>query len=221
MRVLVADRHLAFAQIVAERLATVPDMAMVEVGSRSAVEDALRARPVDILVIDTGPDEAESTALLGRVRRRCPELRVVVLCEDEGERAVDALAAGATGLVDKGAGLEDLLTAIRSAARGETWISSTLLTRVVDDLLHGGRTRRHTELAQLTDREREVLECLVGGMSRAAIARDLFLSTHTVRTHTRNLLSKLQVRSTLEAVAMARRAGMRGHGPVDHRASGS
>jgi len=213
LRVLVADSQRAFAQIVAARLDEVADITMVGIGnSHSAVEEILRVSEVDVLVVDAALDGEGCLPLVSMARQRAGGLRVVVLLsDDDPSRAVEVLAAGASALVSKGATFDELLAAIRGTARGETWVPPRLLTGVLDELLHPPRANRSQQAVdQLTRREREVLECLVGGMSRTAIAQDLFLSTHTVRTHMRNLLSKLEAHSTLEAVAMAREAGING-----------
>lgn len=206
-RVVLADSQLAFAQIVAARLDEVADLSAVGITSdRAAVRDALCAGTPDLLVIEACLDD-HLTAMTSAVKQ-APRLRVLVLVnEDDPGPAIVALTAGATGVVDKRANFEELLTAIRFAARGEKWISPQLLSGVLDELLQrAGPAKKHEDLAQLTDRELDVLRCLVSGMNRAAISRSLFLSTHTVRTHTRNVLAKLGAHSTLEAVAMTRDA---------------
>jgi DNA-binding NarL/FixJ family response regulator len=109
---------------------------------------------------------------------------------------------------------------IRGVRRGETWIPPALLTRVLGELmtLRDAMEAESGRLASLTTREREVLECLSAGMSRAEIGRRLFLSTNTVRTHVQNLMAKLDVHSSVAAVALAHRlAPPRPLDPPQHR----
>jgi DNA-binding NarL/FixJ family response regulator len=81
---------------------------------------------------------------------------------------------------------------------------------VLSDLMAAEQERNEHEtlVGALTPREREVLQCMVSGMTRSSIAQHLFLSPNTVRTHMQNVLGKLGVHSTLAAVAVARRAGI-------------
>jgi DNA-binding NarL/FixJ family response regulator len=96
-----------------------------------------------------------------------------------------------------------LIRAVQGVSEGEVWLSPVLLGKVLDGLV--ARTSRAPSgpLDALTSREREVLEYMAEGMARADIASTLRVSVNTVRTHVQNLISKLGVHSTLEAVAMA------------------
>ena len=133
----------------------------------------------------------------------------------EPERIVDAVRARAAGWVRKDQSIEYLLQVMRGAARGETWLPPAETGRVLRLLLNAQEQRRAIDrlLDTLTPREREVLACLAEGARRRDVARQLHLSANTVRTHLQNLLAKLGVHSTLEAVALTRE-GMTGHPPA-------
>jgi len=225
VQVLIADSQLAFAQIVAARLDEVADINAVGIANIGRViEDVLSTSTVDVLVIGVDLDGEDWAEQVAGARRRAPDMRIVVLvCEDDDpRRAVEALAAGATCLVSKVASFDELLATVHSAARAETRISPPLLTGIVDELLRRlAANGPHSAVSQLTKREREVLGCLESGMNRAAIARSLFLSGHTVRTHVGNLRSKLGAHTTLEAVAIAREAGIEGGSIAGSQPAGS
>ena len=95
---------------------------------------------------------------------------------------------------------------IRGVAKGETWLPPAAVGRVLRSLIQDQERRRENDelLAALTPREREVLTCLAEGAGRREVAERLHLSANTVRTHLQNLMTKLGVHSTLEAVAMSR-----------------
>ncbi|MGW1837940.1 LuxR C-terminal-related transcriptional regulator [Streptomyces sp. BBFR2] len=157
----------------------------------------------------------DGIALAAAVRAAHPELRTVVLAErDDPRRAAAALQAGAQGWVAKDCSLSRLLAVIRGVLREETHLPPALLTGVLRELTAARRHRTESErlVETLTPREREVLRCMVAGLGRKAVAERLFLSPHTVRTHMQNVLGKLDVHSTLAAVALARRAGI---GPAE------
>jgi DNA-binding NarL/FixJ family response regulator len=104
--------------------------------------------------------------------------------------------------------MDFLLVAIRGAPHGHSWFPPAMLGRMLPLLARNGAADRDDEpLAALTDRERQVLECMVDGLDRRAIAARLCLSVNTVRTHVQAVLAKLQVHSSLEAVALALAAG--------------
>jgi DNA-binding NarL/FixJ family response regulator len=110
------------------------------------------------------------------------------------------------GWVEKTESADLVARVIRSAARQGGWIPPDVLGEVLRRLTQGGGGGR---IAELTPREREVLQCMVDGLGRAEIAERLGLSANTVRTHTQNLLAKLDLHSALEAITLAMRAGMR------------
>ncbi|MEV7521700.1 response regulator transcription factor [Streptomyces sp. NPDC091371] len=156
-----------------------------------------------------GPD---GIALVATVRVAHPGVRTVVLAErDDPRRAAHALQAGASGWVAKDCSLSRLLAVIRGVLREETHLPPALLTGVLRELTAARKHRTDSErlVESLTPREHEVLRCMVAGLGRKDVAARLFLSPHTVRTHMQNVLGKLGVHSTLAAVALARRAGVR------------
>ena len=106
----------------------------------------------------------------------------------------------------KGESLAYLLQVIRGVAAGETWLPPAQMGAVLRLLLQEQKQQRESDqlLASLTPREREVLACLAEGAGRRDVAERLNLSANTVRTHLQNLMAKLGVHSTLEAVAVTR-----------------
>ncbi|MFE2309413.1 LuxR C-terminal-related transcriptional regulator, partial [Streptomyces sp. NPDC059411] len=158
------------------------------------------------------PPGADGIALVAGVRVSHPGVRAVVLAErDDPRRAALALQAGASGWVAKDCSLSRLLAVIRGVLREETHLPPALLTGVLRELTAARKHRTDSErlVESLTPREHEVLRCMVAGLGRKDVAARLFLSPHTVRTHMQNVLGKLGVHSTLAAVALARRAGVR------------
>lgn len=141
-----------------------------------------------------------------RIKQVSPTSRVVVV---SGHRRptvlVEAVEAGASGFLDKNTAIDDLLEVIHAAAAGELLVEPALLAKLVPQLAaerHAASEAR-SKLARLTPREREILTLIAKGQRSDAIAEHLFLSRPTVRTHVQNILSKLEVHSQLEAVALA------------------
>lgn len=145
------------------------------------------------------------------VKRLSDQTRVVVLTRrDEGEVLLDAVEAGAHGVVGHASGLARL-EAVLVAAEETSWVADPERLRAS---LQGARARatqrggNEGRIARLTVREREVLQLLVRGLTRDDIASALYLSSHTVRTHLGNILKKLEVHSQAEAARVALRAGL-------------
>ncbi|MGN6176954.1 MAG: LuxR C-terminal-related transcriptional regulator [Streptosporangiaceae bacterium] len=138
-------------------------------------------------------------------------LRVIVVTANEDEnRVIDAVHAGVSGWVPKNEPVEHLVSVVQGVLRGETRIPSQLLTRVLARLTSVPRDGpgRDQRLATLTRREKEILDLLVAGVKTNDIAQRLCLSRNTLRTHIQNILGKLNVHSTVAAVALVRRAAM-------------
>ncbi|MEV7563115.1 LuxR C-terminal-related transcriptional regulator [Streptomyces sp. NPDC048331] len=237
IRVLVVDDHRIFAESLAAALAAEPDVDVSAAGSGPAAlrcleRAAAEGRRFDVLLVDadlgaapgavpaqresgSGPPQppgSDGIALVAGVRVSHPGVRTVVLAErDDPRRAALALQAGASGWVAKDCSLSRLLAVIRGVLREETHLPPALLTGVLRELTAARKHRTDSErlVESLTPREHEVLRCMVAGLGRKDVAARLFLSPHTVRTHMQNVLGKLGVHSTLAAVALARRAGVR------------
>jgi DNA-binding NarL/FixJ family response regulator len=123
------------------------------------------------------------------------------------DAVVDALVAGASGWLPKLIDIDHLVRAIHGVHAGEMWIDRALLGEAMPILLDRVLSPAPPDpFDVLTSREREVLDCMVAGLSRAEIAAQLQVSPNTVRTHTQNLISKLGAHSSLEVVTMALRA---------------
>ncbi|MEV0661274.1 response regulator [Actinomadura luteofluorescens] len=208
IRVLIVDDHALFAEALAARLGREPDLVILPIAAdvRRALALTAAERP-RVLVLDMTLDTENGLDVLERVRKRYPHVRVVMLTAmSDVDAMVRAVRTGAVGWVEKTESADLVARVIRSAARQGGWIPPDVLGEVLRRLTDGGGDGL---IAELTPREREVLQCMVDGLGRAEIAERLGLSANTVRTHTQNLLAKLDLHSALEAITLAMRAGMR------------
>ncbi len=217
IRVLIVDDHALFAEALAARLGREPDLVILPIApdARRALALTATERP-HVLVLDLTLGAENGLEVLDRVRKAHPAVRVVVLTAmSDLDAMVQAVRRGAVGWLEKTESADLVARVIRSAARRGGWIPPDVLGEVLRRLLSGDAepTAGARLLAGLTPREREVLQCMVDGLGRAEIAERLGLSANTVRTHTQNLLSKLDMHSALEAITLAMRAGMRPNDP--------
>jgi DNA-binding NarL/FixJ family response regulator len=174
------------------------EIELLDAASAEAALEAGRDMKPDVVLIDPrkSPGDTEATLLELAQKLDSP---VVVFTADGGARQLsDALKAGVKGYVRKDSPAEDLIRAIRAAISGDFYIDPALSSTIV--LEEGERT--------LTARQREILQMLADGMQTDAVAKQLGLSTETVRTHTKRILAKLDADTRTQAVAIGIRNGM-------------
>jgi two-component system NarL family response regulator len=140
---------------------------------------------------------------------------VILSALSEVDTIVQALRRGAIGWLSKTESADLVARVIRGAARHGGWIPPEIMGDVLRRLMDEPPESGGGLPAELTPREREVLQCMVDGHNRAEIADRLGLSANTVRTHTQNLLAKLGAHSALEAITLAMRAGMKPSPPPE------
>lgn len=213
VKVVVIDGQRTFAEALGSRLAAEPSLDLVAVAeSTTAARRFLNGRHVDVVLLDSELTQSLDFAVeLAAIRTAtAPPVRVIMLGPvSEATRTVEALRSGIAGWVPKGESIEQLLHIISGAMRDEIWLPSAAMGPVLRLLLRDHHERnafgKHP-LGSLTPRERELLAYLAEGIGRREAAERMHLSTHTVRSHLQNLMEKLRVHTTLEAVAVARQA---------------
>ena len=210
------------------RVAIVDDQAMVRAGFKMIVQSQL-----DMRVVGEAADGQDAIDLVRRERPdvvlmdvRMPRMdgiqatrqvanatRVVILTTFElDEYVFDALAAGASAFLLKAAPPEDLIRAIRVVAEGDALLAPSVTKRLIEEFAKRPQpmTKKTKQLAQLTDREQEVLKEVAKGLSNQEIAQRLHVSETTVKTHVAHLLDKLDLRDRVQAVILAYEAGLVG-----------
>jgi DNA-binding NarL/FixJ family response regulator len=193
-------------------LGTEPGLTVVgEAGDgEEAVELARRLLP-DVVLMDIRMPRLDGVEATRRIVASGLSARVLVLTTfDLDEYVVGALRAGASGFVTKDVPADDLVEAIRVVAAGEAVVAPRVLRRLLDRYAgHLPDPAATTPAVQgLTDREHEVLVLIARGLSNAEIARALFVSETTVKTHVGHVLTKLGVRDRVQAVVLAYESGL-------------
>jgi len=184
---------------------------------REAVELALYYRP-DVVVMDIVMPELDGILATRQILKVIPGQLVIALtgaADDDDELGLLALRAGAAGFLSKDVDINALPRTLKALRAGEAAISRRMTRRVIEQLRNapGGAVGMRPVKSPLTAREWEVIDLLKATRSTDEIAADLVLSTETVRSHVKNILRKLDVRSREDAVAAADR--MRNAPPPD------
>lgn len=211
-RVALLEDRLAIAQSLAVLLRQTPGLKFVGYAhSEGKLHELLAGTTVEVLLVDLELDGVDGLAVVERATAHWPRMRWVALTDaSDDERLAAAVRAGALGLVMTSAEPDALIGAIHGACRDETHIPPAMLTRLLRRTADAAVDAPAEPpvghpLARLTARQRDVLDALMQGRSRADTAAWLGMSPNTVRTHTQNILRTLGVDSAPAAVALARR----------------
>jgi len=200
IRVMLVDDHAMVRQGLALFLDTLDDMKLV--GEAASGEEALGVCALvnpDVVVLDLIMPGMDGVATLRAIRDAHPNIQVIVLTSaKEHELVRTALQAGAISYLLKDSSIDELASAIRGAYAGKSTLSPG-----VTQMLIGGVSHPSIEAFPLSEREREVLKLMVQGLTNRQIAQRLAIHYSTVKFHVSSILSKLNVASRTEAVALA------------------
>jgi DNA-binding NarL/FixJ family response regulator len=216
LRIVIADDHAMFRSGFRAVLDAQPDMECVaDVGDGYSAIEAIRSLAPDLAVLDVRMPKLDGLAaarqLMSSGRQALKVILLTTFGTDDYLRA--ALASGVSGFVLKSLPPEELVTAIRVAARGDTYldpsITSRLAPRLVDALTPAVPDRERVPgLDRLTAREREVFLLMAAGFSNADIGEQLYVGEQTVKTHVSRVLAKLGLRDRVHAVRFAHHHGL-------------
>jgi DNA-binding NarL/FixJ family response regulator len=204
LTVLIVEGHQLVATALAAIVEREPGISVVGIASTVALAVAAAAalKPDVVLVEFDMPDAPEGEAI-SEVLAASPSSKVITVTASSEARSLrPAVNAGAMGFVRKDSGGDELVTAVRSVARGEAHFSRAAMARIVQE------QQAPAARPLLSAREAEVLQSLADGYSVVEIAGRLHLSQHTVRNHIRSSMGKLHVHTALEAVVRAARSGL-------------
>ncbi|MBA3944890.1 MAG: response regulator transcription factor [Herpetosiphonaceae bacterium] len=206
MRVVVADDHPLYLDAIIHTLSTAGDIVVVgRAGTAAEALELTRQQLPDLVLLDVTMPGSGLTAARD-IKIACPATKIVILtASEEEDKLLQALKAGASGYLLKGLSARELVSVVRSINAGEVYVAPALASRVLAEMTKG---RVSSPLDELTEREREVLELLVQGLSNGEIGQHLNLAEKTIKHYMTNILAKLQVRSRVEAALLAQKAGL-------------
>jgi DNA-binding NarL/FixJ family response regulator len=190
-----------------------PDMTVVgEAADGLAAVEFARAHTADVMIMDARMPRLDGVAATRRIRQAGDRPRILMLTTfDLDEYAFAALKAGASGFLLKDVPPEELLFAIRAVHSGDAVVAPSTTRRLLDrfaPMLPADNAPAPSELKDLTEREREVLALVAQGLSNAELAKRLFVSEATVKTHVGRILAKLGLRDRVQAVVYAYENGL-------------
>ncbi|MFN3308157.1 MAG: response regulator [Anaerolineales bacterium] len=212
-RILLADDHDLFREGLASLINSQPDLEVVGQALDGLEAYALvsQLRP-DLIVMDIKMPLCDGLEATRLIRAEWPEARILILTvHDEDEKLFEAVKSGACGYLLKNTNAVDFLSGVRAALAGEAPLTPKLAARLLQEFARLSNRPQYGESSPeaygLTMREQEVLQWLADGHSDKEIAAQLALSLHTVKTHVRNILSKLHANNRRQAAHFAQREG--------------
>ncbi len=208
IRVLLADDHAMVRHGLRLTLETEPDFAVVAEAAdgAEAVEACLR-EPIDLAVLDVSMPRLTGIQATRQLVAHRPDMKILILSMHDNEQFFfEALRAGASGYVLKSAAHEDLVTACRSALRGEPFLYPKGVAALIRDFLERGRGEELED--PLSGRESEVVKLIAEGLTSKEIGDVLHISDKTVERHRSNVLEKLGLRDRVALTRYAIRRGL-------------
>jgi len=210
MRVLIADDHALFRDGLRSLLeARGVDVVAEAQNGREAVEMAKTYRP-DVVLMDLSMPELGGLAATRLISADEPEVKVVILTASEDDADLfEAIKSGAQGYLFKNLKSDELLSMLEGVSRGEPALTPGLARKLLGEFARPTPTHHERASDALTQREQEVLELLVEGVtSNRDLAEHLIVSENTVKYHLRNILDKLHLQNRAQVVAYALRHGL-------------
>lgn len=209
IRVVIADDHKIIRVGLRGMLEREPDIEVTgEAENAEEIFKVLEEHESDVVLMDIDLGESDGIKTTRKMKELYPFIQVLGLTmHEEPDYIIKMLEAGASGYLLKNAGREELLTAIRTVMKGDSYfshkVSATLLQAITRQREKPLSQRKALSDSPLSEREIEVLRLIAQEYSNGEIADKLFISIRTVDTHRRNLLEKLQVKNTVGLVKYA------------------
>ncbi|MCB5163852.1 response regulator transcription factor [Streptomyces bambusae] len=221
IRVFLVDDHEVVRRGLHDLLDAEPDITVV--GEAATAEQALARGPAlrpDVAVLDVRLPDGNGIAVCRELRSRMPDVACLMLTSfDDEDALLDAIMAGAAGYVLKQIKGSDLVSAVRTVATGQSMLDPATTARLMHSLRDPEPVQEPegTRLADLSERERSVLDLIGEGLTNQQIAKRLYLSEKTVKNHISRLLGKLGVERRVQAAVIAAQVHSQRHeGPDRH-----
>jgi two-component system nitrate/nitrite response regulator NarL len=211
IKIAIADDHQMFIDGIKSLLKGNKNMLVsLEATNGEQLLSLLKEQPTEVILMDVNMPVMDGIEATKQVKKLFPEIKVIMLTMFSSKDYIEKLLrAGANGYVLKNTGKEELTTAIEKVMQGESYFSKEVTERIMEGL-QGKKAENNPHMVELTEREKDVLRLIVQELTSHEIADKLFISFHTVETHRKNLISKLQVKNIAGLVKYAVQNGLAG-----------
>ncbi len=207
IKVAIIDDNRLVREALSAMLNRLPDVEVVasDVGGKSFME---LAQP-HVVLLDVGLCDQESIRVAATLKQDAPNAKIIIMdLMPVNEEIVEFVNLGVSGFVLKDATLDDLIDTIRAVAAGDKVLPARMTESLFSQIVKEAQARASDEVLEdvrMTRREREVIDLIAEGLSNKEIAQRLGIATHTVKTHVRNVMEKLELHTRLQIAAYSRR----------------
>ena len=210
IKVLVADDHQMFIDGLSALMTGLDNVEVVGGANNGAeVLQCLAQQPVDLVLLDYNMPVMDGLECTREIVQQYPLIKVLMLSMHHSRDHIEkVLRAGAHGYILKNTGKAELQQAIDKVMAGDSFFSQAVTEQVMLGLQKRKKVQQDYQIVDLTEREKEVLVLIAQEMTTNEIAEALFISKHTVETHRKNLISKLNVRNVTGLVKYAVQQGL-------------
>jgi two-component system nitrate/nitrite response regulator NarL len=203
IKVLIIEDHLLFAEGV-KSMFTPKDGIEVVAHTQNGHEapSILKQQEIDVILMDIDMPTIDGIMTISLLTEKGFDVPVLMLTMHRSLQKIRAsLEKGAQGYILKDASKPELIEAIKTTYQRKNYFHAKINDQIFD--YFRGKHKSKTEIDELSDREKEVVKCLANGMNSKAIGNKLFISEHTVKTHRRNIMHKLNVKTSAELIRLA------------------
>lgn len=203
IRVLIVEDHDLFAEGVKSMFRPEDEIEVVShTKNGHQAPGILENTSVDVILMDIDMPIIDGIATMDLLKSKGFDLPILMLTMHQSMKQIKgALEKGAQGYILKDAGKEELVEAIKVTSQRKNYFHPKINEQVFD--YFRGKTHSKTGIEDLSEREKEIIKCLADGLNSKAIANQLFISEHTVKTHRRNIMHKLKVKTSAELIRLA------------------
>lgn len=203
IKVLIVEDHDLFAEGMRSMFHEEDGIEIVSHAKNgNLVPGILDSTIIDVILMDIDMPILDGIATMELLKNRGYDLPILMLTMHQSMKQIKgALEKGAQGYILKDASKEELVQAIVNTSQRKNYFHPKINEQVFD--YFRGKSKTNTGIDELSEREKEIILCLADGMNSKAVANALFISEHTVKTHRRNIMHKLQVKTSAELVRLA------------------
>ena len=210
IKVVIVDDHAVVRSGLGAVLMAYADMQMVgEAGDGISAQKAAAELQPQVILMDLVMPEMDGITATAEIKKTHPSIKIIALTSfTEDDKVIPAIQAGASGYLLKDVTPDDLVEAIRAAARGEVRLHPDVTRKLMEQVSKPAETLKNPFPKEITDREMEVIRLVANGLSNQEIADELFISEKTVKTHMSNILSKLDLDDRTQLAIYAIKNGL-------------
>ena len=210
IKIIISDDHQLFIDGIKSILKSIRNMEIIgEVNNGNLLLELLEQQQCDVILMDINMPEMNGIDATKLIKSKFPEIRILMLTMYSSRDYIEKLLrVGADGYILKNTGKEELQEAIETVYKGESFFSKEVTERIMEGLQKKKTAEKNAYVVEITEREIDVLKLIVQEFTTTEIAEKLFISTHTVETHRKNLISKLNVRNIAGLVKYAMQHGL-------------